>query len=149
MTGCEHRGVGRHNGSTGCRLPLALLGATLALLLTAAVAVARTVTLTQKDSGGHVTLKRGDMLQVSFTGSFSSTGYSWKLSTKPKGSVLKETNDYTVGGGCPAGVVGCPSTIVFVFKAEGRGRTHFMFHLLPPGRNAKPQGTFTQSVTVR
>ena len=149
MNGCEHRGVGRHSGSPGCRLPAALLGAMLTLLLTAAVAVARTVTLTHKDSGGHVTLKRGDMLQVRFTGSFASTGYSWKLSTKPKGSVLKNTNDYAVGGGCPAGAVGCPSTIVFAFKAEGRGRTHFTFHLLPPGRGAKPQGTFTQSVTVR
>jgi predicted secreted protein len=88
-------------------------------------------------------------LRVRFTGSFGSTGYSWNLSTKPKGSVLKKTNDYTAGGGCPGGAVGCPSTVVFVFKAEGRGSTHFTFHLLPPGRGAKPQGTFTQSVTVR
>ncbi len=100
-------------------LPLALVGS---LALLAPVAQARTVTLTEADSGKSVTLGRGDTLTVDLPVN-STAGYTWYAVYDPNGPLrLVGKQGMTVGTGMGIASDGLPEMSTstwdfFSFKA--------------------------------
>jgi len=117
------------------------------MLVTAALAIAATVTVIH--SGKHVRLRPGDTLRVQFTGSFASTGYSWRVTSKPKSGVLERlASQVKPAGSCSAGTVGCPEHMIFRYRAEHAGSTRIGFRLFPPGAASRPTSSFSVTVAV-
>lgn len=78
----------------------------------------KTVTVTEADNGGQVTLNVSDTLIVRLS-SNSSTGYSWTVGQNNSSLLARQgESQYNKGD---TGLIGAPGTQVFTFKAVGSG----------------------------
>jgi predicted secreted protein len=123
----------------------------LTFLLTAASAVAATVTVTvttaSADKTTHqskrVTLRQGDTLRIAFKGNWYDSGYSWKLTLKPRDSVLRSIGSKTIGS---SRCCGSPEPIYYSYDAVGHGMNQLRYTLTRFG--APPKGSGEPTVTV-
>lgn len=102
-------------------LPLAAL---LALALPAAPAAARTIALTDDDSGSTVTARVGDRIAIALDAN-ETTGYRWTVTAKPDSSVAKLVVSRYVPDAAEPGMVGSGGTQRYAIRARARGRTAF------------------------
>jgi inhibitor of cysteine peptidase len=78
---------------------------------------AKTITVTDDDNNGRVTLNVGDTLVVKLK-SNQTTGYSWRVAEN-NSSLLQPVGDTGKPG--KSGLIGAPGTQVFRFRAVGAG----------------------------
>jgi predicted secreted protein len=102
------------------------LALALALLIPAAAASARTVRLTEEDSGKTVRVRAGDRVVIRLAEN-PSTGYAWKVTRRPDREVARVTRskyeaEPTESEGGPP-VVGSGGTRTVRLRAVGAGRT--------------------------
>jgi predicted secreted protein/putative hemolysin len=106
-------------------------------------------TLTQADNGSKVTLKVGDVLEVTLD-SNPSTGYSWQVKANDRNVLLPLGEpQFTLGN--PTPMPGAGGTETFQFKALAKGQTTLTLVYLRPWETnvtPTPNDTFTLSVTV-
>jgi predicted secreted protein len=101
-------------------LPVAALAA---FAVAASPAAAKQVTLTKTASGKTVTVHKGDTIAISLA-SNETTGYEWKVGTKPARAVAKVTVD-KYDAATPGSPPGSGGTQRYVIKATGKGTTSF------------------------
>ncbi len=77
----------------------------------------RAVEITEADSGMHVDVRTGDMIELSLA-SNPSTGYSWVLADAPLNCLLLGSERYIES---ESGLVGAPGIQEFVFEAVDEG----------------------------
>ncbi len=105
-----------------------------------------TVTVTDKDNGGQVSIAKGGVLVVRLEVT-SGTGYSWAL-VKSDAPQLKELGKSSIEKPKDS-KPGATETQVFRFKAVGAGSTTLEFHYARPWeKNTPPAKTFQVEVTV-
>jgi inhibitor of cysteine peptidase len=138
------------------RARTAALAASLALLLTASFAAGCG---NKADGGGKgaeaADVKTNESREVSVGEEFTitldsnpTTGYTWKMSTRPDESILGLTGDYFEAP--QTDMVGAPGKHNFRFKALKEGKTSMVFiywRSFEP--DAPPAQSHTVSVTVR
>jgi predicted secreted protein len=123
--------------------PVVILAAWLGLTANAAYD-GKTVTVTDKDNGGTVTLAKGDTLVVKVEGN-AGTGYSWSVAKNDKSvlafqSQATERQDKKPGG---------KFTAVFNFSAAAAGGSDIEMHYARPFEKDKaPARTFKLKVKV-
>ncbi|HEU4657857.1 MAG TPA: protease inhibitor I42 family protein [Capillimicrobium sp.] len=110
--------------------PLAV--AAVATGVAASPAAARTVTVTDQDSGDQVTVRPGDRIRIELDAN-PSTGYHWEITRTPKRRVARVVSSTYVADPVDPGVVGSGGTQVTVLKARHRGRTMLGMQYQPPG----------------
>jgi predicted secreted protein len=130
------------------RLCLSLLAGLLLLGALASGASAFEVRATAADNGKTARLIRGDILQVTLTEN-PSTGYGWRIVTRPSAAVLRLLSDRFVSP--PATnppTVGAPGRHVYRWRAAGAGTTSLKLQLFPPGQGRAPVQTFRLTIVV-
>ena len=126
----------------------------LTVLLTAASAVAATVTVTvtkasvdkATNQSKRVTLRQGDTLRIAFRGNWYDSGYSWKLTRRPRRSVLRSIGSKTIP---PPRCCGFPETIYYSYHAVGRGMSQLRYTLTGPAGHPKSAGELTVTAQVQ
>ena len=117
----------------GRRLLAPLAATVLAAGAAAAPAAARTVEVTETDSGGLVTVQAGDRVRIVLDAN-PSTGFRWKITAQPNPQVARIVSSRYVADPVEAGVVGSGGRQVTVVKAKRFGRTRIGMEYQPPGR---------------
>jgi predicted secreted protein len=91
-------------------------------------------TVTPKNDGQTVTIRKGGQLTISLKDNNPSTGYSWKFQTKPSESILKLVSDKTKA---PAQTnpptAGAPAPRTIIYKALQTGKTKIALQYVGPG----------------
>jgi predicted secreted protein len=121
-----------------------------ALVLALAVApAAEAKTYRAADSGRSVKLAKGKRFKVRLS-QHTDGGYLWRYRTRPNAAVLKRVKKRTITPCHAAYCVGGKSTIVWTFKAVGRGRTRIrLVEKRPFEKKQKPIHRFKLRVRVR
>jgi inhibitor of cysteine peptidase len=107
----------------------------------------KTTTLTEKDNGKKVQLKKGDALTLKLEMT-AGTGYTW-LVAKNNSEQLSPQGKPTV---VPAkkGVLGGKATQVFQFKADSPGASDLELHYKRPfEKDKEPAKTFKVTVEIK
>jgi predicted secreted protein len=106
------------------------------------------VKVTKKANGSTVHLHSGDLLRVTLVEN-PSTGYGWRLATKPKASILGlRANHFKVGPQEPGGPsVGIPGDRIYKWRALKAGTTKLKIGDYPPG-SKKASSFYRLTVTV-
>jgi len=91
-------------------------------------------------------LRQGDTLRIAFKGSWYDGGYSWRLTLKPRRSVLRSSGSKTIP---PPRCCGYPRTTYYSYVAVGRGTSKLRYTLTRFGRPPKGTGEPTVTVTAR
>ncbi|HYL59879.1 MAG TPA: protease inhibitor I42 family protein [Candidatus Acidoferrales bacterium] len=108
---------------------------------------ARTVTVTEKDSGSETILARGDTLEVSLPAT-SGTGYVWQVA-KVESSILSQSGNATFehdGKAMPGAMR--HQTFHFSANAAGAGLLELRY-LRPWEKDTPPAKSFTLNVLVK
>ena len=130
---------------------LVVLGVALLVVLVGC-GTAKSVSVTQDDSGSSVTVPERGTLQVSLVGN-PSTGYSWTV-TDDAGGILKQIGEPTVApvdpNASPSGqAVGASQRQTFQFDAAKTGSGELkMEYKRSWETTVPPETTFTLDVTV-
>ncbi|HEY8583516.1 MAG TPA: protease inhibitor I42 family protein [Capillimicrobium sp.] len=119
----------------GRRLIATLAATALAAGAAAAPAAAKTVRVTEADSGEVVRLEAGDKVQVVLDAN-PSTGYRWKITAQPNPQVARILSSRYVASPVEPGVVGSGGQQITVLKAKRFGRTRLGMEYVPPGRRS-------------
>jgi inhibitor of cysteine peptidase len=127
------------------RLRLAALMLMALLGLTASAAYdGKTVTVTEKDNGGTVTLAKGDTLVVRMEGS-AGTGYSWTVAKNDKSVLAVQSQSTERQDKKPGGKV----TAVIQFSTPGAGTSDLELNYARPfDKDKAPAKTFKLKVKV-
>lgn len=104
------------------RLLLAPVAAAAALAVAAGPAAAKQVNLTIADTGGTVSVKKGDTISITLAAN-QTTPYHWVVTARPKPSVARVTRSRYIQGG--SNLPGAGGTQRYVIRATGKGRTGF------------------------
>lgn len=112
--------------------PLALAAAAVAVA--AGPAAAKTVQVTESDSGDLVTVKPGDRIRIVLDAN-ATTGYHWEVTDAPKRRVARVASSRYVADPAEPGVVGSGGRQVTIVQAVRRGRTSVGMSYLAPGTN--------------
>ncbi len=116
-----------------------LLVPLLVALLAPAIAEARTVRVTSRDTGRTLVLHRGDRLDVHL-GANPSTGYGWSVRRRPPAAVARITYSGYRAAEQPAGSPprpGTPGVQRYVLRAVGAGTGRLVLAYDPPGTGGR------------
>jgi inhibitor of cysteine peptidase len=105
------------------------------------------IKVTQKANRSTVHLHAGDLLRVTLAEN-PSTGYGWRLTTKPKASILGLRANHFKAGHADPGEVGVPGTRIFKWRALEAGTTKIKIGNYPPGPHTKAANYFRLTVAV-
>jgi inhibitor of cysteine peptidase len=127
------------------------LAALLALFVSAAPAAAKTVRLTEEDSGKKLRVRAGDRVVIRLAEN-PSTGYRWKVTRRPDRVVARVTRskyeaEPTESEGGPP-VVGSGGTRTVRLRAVGAGRTAMRLTYVAAGDRPNG-GRFRVTLRVR
>jgi inhibitor of cysteine peptidase len=104
------------------------------------------VKVTKKANGKTAHLHVGDLLRVTLQEN-PSTGYGWRLATKPKASILGLRANHFKAGAQDPGEVGVPGTRTYKWRALKAGDTKLKIGNYPPG-SKKASSFYRLTVTV-
>jgi inhibitor of cysteine peptidase len=123
--------------------------ALLSLLVAAAPASARTVTVHKKDDGRTVRLHKGDRVVIVLDEN-PSTGYAWKFTRRPARSVARVASSRYQADPVPPGppIAGSGGTRTVRLRAVGVGATKLRLTYAGAG-NRPSGGRFRLSLRVR
>jgi inhibitor of cysteine peptidase len=128
-------------------LPALVLSAGLLVGADLASAAVKERVVTEKSSGKTVRVAAGSSLRI-VLGENPSTGYGWRLTTKPKAKTLRLLSSTYQADAHPVGEVGTGGRHIWRYRAAARGRTSLVITLFPPGRGRPAARAFRLTVQV-
>jgi inhibitor of cysteine peptidase len=107
----------------------------------------KTITATDKNNGGKISLAKGEILIVKLDAQ-PGTGYSWRVAKNDPGhlNLVGDSEFVSAGHGIPGAV----QPQIFRFKAQASGPSVIELHYARPWeKNAQPSRTYRLEVQVQ